>query len=181
MTQDNENKDVNKSLQLSPDMIKYLEDKKKEDEAKALAEAQKQEIESKRKAALDNLESQGVLKTLEGGGIREMLKNKPELLDNPVALETALENAKLKLESTFKNSQGTQTSDNHESEAERQAGGEGDRHIPEYGTPEFMTKFSKGEISDEDIQNMDTTPENKIFLLQNRPRQDNISKQAFFK
>ncbi len=180
MTQE-ENKDVNPSLQLTPEMLKYLEDKKKEDEAKAMAERQKEEIETKRKATLDNLESQGVLKTLEAGGIRDMLKNKPELLDNPAALETALENAKLKLESTFKNSQGTQTSETDESGAERPSGGAGEKQIPEYGTPEFMTKFSKGELSDEDIQNMNTTPENKIFLMQNRPRQDNISKNNFFK
>jgi len=180
MTQEDQNKDVNPSLQLSPDMIAFLEKQKTEVEAKALAETQRQEIESKRKTALDNLESQGVLKTLEGGGIREMLKNKPELLDNPVALETALENAKLKIESTLKNSQRTQTSETDESEAERQAGGEGEKHIPEYGTPEFMTKFSKGEITDDDIQNMKTTPENKIFLMQNKPRQGNASKNAFF-
>ena len=92
MTQ--ETKDVNSSLQLTPDMIAFLEKQKTEAEAKALAEKQRQEAEVRRKATLDSLESQGVLKTLEAGGIRDMLKNKPELLDSPVALETALENAK---------------------------------------------------------------------------------------
>lgn len=181
MTQ--ETKDVNSSLQLTPDMIAFLEKQKTEAEAKALAEKQRQEAEVRRKATLDSLESQGVLKTLEAGGIRDMLKNKPELLDNPVALETALENAKLKLESSLKDTQRKPASDLDESGAERPAGGSGERHIPEYGTPEFFAAMSEGKLTDADIDSYaNLRQEHKELLKQSLPRPNETKEyDKFFK
>lgn len=169
MTQGTE--DVNKGLQLTPDMIAFLDKQKTESDAKAIADAQRIETESKRKTVLDSLESQGTLKALEAGGIRDILKSKPELLDNSTALETALENAKLKIQSTLNTSKGTQKSDNHESGAERPAGVAGERHIPEYGTPDFWAAMAEGKLTDADIDSYEKLrTEDKELIKQGLPR-----------
>jgi hypothetical protein len=185
MSEDNrrdEQGNVNSGLQLSKDEIEGLKFLTEEAKQKKLV----LEAEKKRKETLNNLKNQvgdDVYKQLEENGLKELAEQKPELLDTPAGLSQAIDNIKLRME--LKKNQPPQEQQHQEEQepgkAAGQGAGSGERKIPEPKTPEFMEMFSKGEISEKDIEEMDIPPETKLFLFQNRPAQGNAAQNNFFK
>jgi len=146
------------SNELTPEMIEFLAKQKKEADEKAENEKKLNELNSKRKAVLDSLETQGTLKELESEGIRELLKDKPDLLDNVSALSQAIENAKLKKELKLKTTQGASAGDPGKmGEAQRPSGANPDPTfvVPNFGTPEFFDAYGQGKITPEAIDAME--------------------------
>jgi hypothetical protein len=146
------------SNELTPEMIEFLAKQKKEADEKAENEKKLNELNSKRKAVLDSLETQGTLKELESEGIRELLKDKPDLLDNVSALSQAIENAKLKKELKLKTTQGASASEPGKmGEAQRPSGANPDPTfvVPNFGTPEFFDAYGQGKITPEAIDAME--------------------------
>lgn len=180
--QGSEQEGVNSGLQLSKEELEGLRFLSEEAKQKKLAA----ETQKRRQETLTNLKSQvgdDVYKQLEDNGLKELAEQKPELLDTPAGLSQAIDNIKLRME--LKKEQPPQEQQHQEEQepgkATGQGAGNGERKIPDPKTPEFMEMFSKGEISEKDIEEMEIPPETKIFLLQNRPAQGNLAQNNFFK
>ncbi|HPS30426.1 MAG TPA: hypothetical protein PLZ43_09230 [bacterium] len=159
--------------ELTPEMIEFLAKQKKEADEKAENEKRLTELNNKRKAVLDSLETQGTLKELESEGIRDLLKDKPDLLDNVSALSMAIENARLKKQHKTATTPGASTGDTGKiGDPQRPSGANPDPTfvVPNFGTPEFFDAYGQGKITPEAIDAMELNSVQKLNLKMGLPR-----------
>jgi hypothetical protein len=154
-------------------------------EAEAARNQKRQEWLAKVKESTGNetWEKLNSVKNSAGKTIMDVFKESPQLLDTPESTAVTID-----LFKSYSNSHSTTAGDlegvieKGASPAKPSGGsGDGDNKLPEYGSQEFMEKFGRGEISDEEINKMETSPEVKIFLIQNKPRTVVNSMRDFLK
>ena len=165
----NENNGTLEAPAVSPEDQQYFKkmiDREKETERKASEEkAQKEARDNVWSAFKSNEENKPIMES----GFDNFIKENPEFLDSPKLLSKGitLHRQELQLKQNSKGETEGETDNTGGSEAEPgNTGGSAAKKKYQPGTVEFAEAFGRGEISDEDIQELD--PKDRILLRQNR-------------
>lgn len=193
MSNENANNNVNQSLQLDPEKLGKMVEGMEEVLAERRAAKEAKEKEAKRIALLGEIkkgfgESWNDInnaKGKDGKTLEEFLKSKPNLLDDIDLATEAVDIFKTRALNPIQKSDSAGASEDTVDPLRPNSGGgssNGDKKIPDYGTPEFYEALSNGSLKESDIDKYNLREEDKYLLKSSIPKPTEVKEfNTFFK